>query len=65
MLTRAYARAGSDPAVIAAVAAYLERVWDPTGECVAPDGERRATSHAVTILGILACCRFINKMILF
>lgn len=53
-LARAYARAGSDPALIAAVAAYLKQSWDPAGEYVAPDGERGAVSHAVTILGILA-----------
>ena len=54
MQARYYARAGGDPALIAAVAQKLEAVWDPHGEFEAPDGKRLATSHAAAILGMLA-----------
>ena len=50
---RAYARAASDPRVIAEVAAQLAATWDPAGEFTAPDGDRTAEAHARTIVGIL------------
>jgi hypothetical protein len=51
---RYYARAGGDPALIAAVARELQTHWDPQNEFEAPDGERRAASHAAAVLGMLA-----------
>ena len=53
-LLRQYVRASGDSHLIAAVAAKLRTHWDPTGECVAPDGTRRPEAHAATILGILS-----------
>ena len=51
---RFYARAGGDPALIAAVAHELETRWDPRCEFEAPDGKHAAASHAAAILGMLA-----------
>ena len=50
---RFYARAGGDPALIAAVTHELESHWDPRSEFEAPDGKHLAASHAAAILGML------------
>jgi hypothetical protein len=38
-LGRSYARAGSNPLLLAEVTAELRAHWDPAEEFVAPDGE--------------------------
>jgi mannose-6-phosphate isomerase-like protein (cupin superfamily) len=50
---RYYARAASDPALVAKVAADLAQ-WDAAGEFLAPDDSADPASHAQAILGILA-----------
>lgn len=53
-LLRHYVRASGDPQLISAVAAKLRADWDPSGDCLAPDGTRRPEAHAATVLGILS-----------
>ena len=55
-MTRArdYVRASASPALIERVARLLQSEWDPSGEFAAPDGSRSETSHAQTILAMLA-----------